>query len=94
MAMYRITKFLATDMDKAQEIAESMRDLLEGAGAEFIDLVSCGKGECVVVAKYPDQAAMDTATEIAKQAFGKMVEAGVVDGASIQPQTGEVFMSF
>ncbi len=94
MAMYRITKFTASDMDKAQEIAESMRDVLEGAGADFIDLVSCGDGEGVVVAKYSNQAAMDAATETAKQAFGKMVEAGAIDGASIQPQTGEVIMSF
>ena len=94
MAMYRITKFIVSDMDKAGEIAESMRSVLEGAGADFIDLVSYGDGECVVVAKYPNQAAMDAATETAKQAFGKMVEAGAVDGASIQPETGEVFMSF
>ena len=94
MALYRITKFTASDIDKAGEIAESMRDVLKDAGADFIDLVSYGDGECVVVAKYPNQAAMDAATETAKQAFGKMVEAGAINGASIQPQTGEVFMSF
>jgi hypothetical protein len=38
-------------MDKAQEIAETMRDVLEGVGADFIDLVSCGDGDGVVVAK-------------------------------------------
>lgn len=94
MPMYRITKFTALDIDKAGEIAESMRDVLEDAGADFIDLVSYGGGECVVVAKYQNQAAMDAATEIAKKAFGKMVEAGAINGASIQPQTGEVIMSF
>ena len=56
--------------------------------------MSYGGGECVVVAKYQNQAAMDAATEIAKKAFGKMVEAGAINGASIQPQTGEVIMSF
>ena len=94
MAMYRITQFTASDMDKAREIAESMRDVLEGVGADFIDLVSYGDGECVVVAKYPNQAAMDAATDTAKQAFGKMIEAGAVDGASIKPHTGEVLQSF
>ena len=94
MAMYRITQFTASDMDKAREIAESMRDVLEGVGADFIDLVSYGDGECVVVAKYPNQAAMDAATDTAKQAFGKMIEAGAIDGASIQPHTGEVMQSF
>ena len=94
MAMYRITKFTASDMDKAQEISESMRDILESVGADFIDIVSCGNGEGLVVAKYPSQAVMDAATETAKQAFGKMVEAGAINGASIQATTGEVLMSF
>ena len=39
MAIYRITKFIASDMDKAQEISESMREVLEGVGADFIDIV-------------------------------------------------------
>ena len=94
MAIYRITKFTASDMDKAQEISESMRDILESVGADFIDIVSCGNGEGLVVAKYPSQAVMDAATETAKQAFGKMVEAGAINGASIQATTGEVLMSF
>ena len=94
MAIYRITKFIASDMDKAQEISESMRDVLEGVGADFIDIVSYGDGDGVVVAKYPNQAAMDAATETAKQAFGKMVEAATIDGASIQVQSGEVLISF
>ena len=94
MAMYRITKFTSSDMDKAQEISESMRDILESVGADFIDIVSCGNGEGLVVAKYPSQAVMDAATETAKQAFGKMVEAGAINGASIQATTGAVLMSF
>ena len=93
MAMYRITKFTASDMDKAQEISESMRDVLESVGADFIDIVSYGDGEGAVVAKYPNQAVMEAATETAKQAFGKMIEAGAIDGASIQVQSGEVLMS-
>ena len=94
MAMYRITKFSAPNMDKAQEISESMRDILESVGADFIDIVSCGNGEGLVVAKYPSQTVMDAATETAKQAFGKMVESGAINGASIQATTGEVLMSF
>ena len=39
MAVYRITRFAASDMDKAGEISETMRDQLEGIGADFIDLV-------------------------------------------------------
>ncbi len=35
MAMYRITKFIASDMDKAGEIAASMRDLLEDIGVDL-----------------------------------------------------------
>ena len=94
MAMYRITRFAAPDMDKAGEIAESMRPNLENAGAEFIDLVSYGNGKGVVIAKYPNKEAMDAATAIAKNAFSKMIEAGAVDSDSVHPHMGEVFKSF
>ena len=94
MAVYRITRFAASDMEKAGEIAETMRDQIEGIGADFIDLVSYGNGKGVVIAKYPDQATMDAASETAKQAFSKMIEEGVVDEGSVHPHTGNVFKSF
>ena len=94
MAVYRITRFAASDMEKAGKIAETMRDEIEGIGADFIDLVSYGNGKGVVIAKYPDQATMDAASETAKQAFAKMIEEGVVDEGSVHPHTGNVFKSF
>jgi len=94
MAVYRITRFAASDMDKVGEIAENMRDVLAGAGASFIDLVSYGNGKGVVIAKYPDQATMEAASDTARKAFGEMIAAGVVDGDSVHPHTGEVFNSF
>jgi hypothetical protein len=94
MAVYRITRFAASEMDKVGEITENMRDVLSGIGAEFIDLVSYGNGKGVVIAKYPDQATMDAAAETAKKAFADMIEAGVVDADSVHPHTGEVFNSF
>jgi len=94
MAVYRITRFVSSDMDKAGQIAEGLRSELEGAGADFIDLVSYGNGKGVVIARYPDQATMDAASDMAKMVFGKMVEAGAVDGDAIHPHTGEVFNSF
>jgi len=94
MAVYRITRFAASDMDKVGELIESMRDTLEGIGANFIDLVSYGDGKGVVIAKYPDQATMDAATDTAKKAFGEMIAAGLIDGDSVHPHTGEVFKSF
>ena len=94
MAVYRITRFAASDMEKAGEISETMRGQLESIGADFIDLVSYGNGKGVVIARYPDQETLDAATEIAKQAFSKMIEAGVVDGDTVHAHTGEVFQSF
>ena len=94
MAVYRITRFAASDMDKVGEITENMRDVLEGVGADFIDLVSYGNGKGVVIAKYPDQTTMEAASDTAKKAFVDMIEAGVVDGDSVHPHTGEVFNSF
>ena len=94
MAVYRITRFAASDMSKVKEITNNMRETLEGIGADFIDLVSYGNGKGVVIARYPDQTAMDAASETARKAFADMIEAGVVDGDSVHPHTGEVFNSF
>tara|TARA_B100001013_G_C24334347_1_gene333916 strand:- start:49 stop:465 length:417 start_codon:yes stop_codon:yes gene_type:complete len=94
VSVYRITRFAASDMDKAGEIAESLRNEIENLGADFIDMVSYGNGKGVVIAKYPDQATMDAASQTAKQAFSKMIDAGVVDGDSVHPHMGEVFKSF
>ena len=94
MAVYRITRFAAADMDKVGELTESIRNELEGVGADFIDLVSYGNGKGVVIARYPDQAAMDDASDVARKAFADMIEAGAIDGDSVHPHTGEVFNSF
>jgi hypothetical protein len=94
MAAYRITRFASSDMDKVGEMTENMRDKLEGAGADYIDIVSYGNGKGVVIAKYPDQTTMESASDTAKKAFADMIEAGVVDGDSIHPHTGEVLNSF
>ena len=94
MSVYRITEFTSSDMDKAGEFGETLRDDIAGAGADFIDVVSLGDGKGLVIAKYASQATMETASEVAKQAFGKMIEAGVVNGDSIGAQTGEVVLSY
>ena len=94
MSVYRITRFAAPDMQKLGEYAETMREVLEGAGADFIDIVSYGNGKGVVIARYPNQAAMDAASETAKKAFASMVDSGLVDGDSIHPHKGDVIQSF
>ena len=94
MAVYRITRFAAPDMDKAREFTENMRDVIGSMGADFIDLVSYGNGKGVVIARYPDQATMDAASDTAKKVFAGLIEAGIVDGDSVHPHTGEVFNSF
>ena len=94
MAVYRITRFAAADMNKAREMSEDMREALEGVGADFIDIVSYGNGKGVVIAKYPDEATMEAASDVARKAFGKMIAAGAIDGDSVHPHTGEVLISF
>lgn len=93
MAVYTITRFASSDMDKAGEIADGLRGELKGAGAEFIDFVSYGNGKGVVLARYPDEETKDAASDTAKMMFDKMVEAGVVDGDAIHPHAGEVFQT-
>jgi hypothetical protein len=94
MATYRITRFAAADMDRVKELTEDMRSVLEGAGADFIDMVSYGNGKGVVIARYPDQATMDAAADMARKAFADMIAAGAIDGDSVHPHTGEVINSF
>jgi hypothetical protein len=94
MAVYRITRFAASDMEKLKEATENMRGVLEGVGADFIDLISYGNGKGVVIAKYPDQATMDGASSVASKAFADMMSAGVIDADSVHPHVGEVFNSF
>jgi hypothetical protein len=94
MKVYRITRFAAADMDKAKGITENMRDTIAGLGAEFIDMVSYGNGKGVVIARYPDQATMDAAADKARNVFADLIAAGVIDGDSVHPHTGEVFNSF
>lgn len=94
MAVYRITRFAAADMDKLKDYVETIRTDLENMGAEFIDIVSYRNGKGVVLAKYPDDTTMEGAADAAKKAFGGMIEAGLVDGDSIHPHAGEVVSSF
>ena len=94
MSVYRITRFASSDMDKAAETIESLRSTLEGVGADFIDIVSYENGKGVVIAKYPDRATMEAATDTAKQAFGQLIEAGCIDADSIHPHEGVVVASF
>ena len=94
MSFYRITRFASADMSKTKAMAESMRSQIENLGAEFIDIVDYGNGKGVVLAKYPDQATMDAASDTAKAVFGKMIEADIIDGDSVHPHVGEVMQSF
>jgi hypothetical protein len=94
MGVYRITRFAASDMGEVEKRAEDMRDALEGVGADFIDIVSYGNGKGVVIARYPDQATMEVASDVARKAFDDMIAAGVIDGDSVHPHTGEVIISF
>mgnify|MGYP001818221099 CR=1 FL=1 len=94
MSLYRITEFTAPDMGKAIEFAETLRGDVAAAGAASIDIVSVGDGKALVIAKYATQAEMEAATAINKQVFGKMIEAGVVNGDGIGMQSGEVIFSF
>lgn len=94
MAVYTITRFAASNMDQASQITESLRSELEGVGADSIDIVSYGNGKGVVLARYPDQATMDAAADTITMVFGKMIDAGVVDGDAIHPHAGVVINSF
>ena len=94
MSVYRITEFKTSDMDKVVNFCETLREDFAAAGAESIDVVSVGDGKGYVVAKFATQALMEAATDISKQAFGKMIVTGLVNAGSIGGQSGEVVFSF
>ncbi|WP_162797923.1 hypothetical protein SuNHUV7_01360 (plasmid) [Pseudoseohaeicola sp. NH-UV-7] len=94
MPVFRLTEFTSRDMSKMVEFAETLREEVAAAGAEFIDVISVGDGKGIVIAKYDTQAKMEAATEINKAAFGKMIAAGIVDAESISGQSGEITFSF
>jgi len=94
MSIYRITEFTSSDMGKAAEFAETLRSAVAAADAESIDIISVGDGKGLVIAKYATQAKLEAATVVNKQVFGKMIEAGVVNGDGISAQSGEVVVSF
>jgi len=93
MAIYRITRFTSSDMQKAIAMAEEARDEVSAVGADFIDIAADGDGNGVVVAKYPDAATMEAATATAQKVFGQMVAGGVMDGDSISIWTGDLVNS-
>lgn len=94
MSVYRVTEFTTSDIVKSLELCETFRSEVAAAGAESIDVVSVGEGKCLVVAKYASEELMETATEMNKAVFGKLIAAGLVDGESISGQAGAVLFSF
>jgi len=94
MSVFRLTEFTSPDMNKLVEFAETLRDDVAAAGAEFIDVIAVGDGKGIVIAKYATHAKMEAATAINKAAFGKMIAAGLVNADSISGQSGEVTFSF
>ena len=94
MLVYRITEFKTSDMGKVVNFCETLREDFAAAGAEAIDVVSVGDGKGYVVAKYATQSLLEAASDINKQAFGKMIIAGLVNAGSIGERSGEVVYSF
>ena len=94
MAVYRVTRFTSVNMDRVVEETKAMRGLLESIGAEFVDVVSDGRGSGMVVAIYRDKGTMEVATSTAQKVFGKQIKEGIIDGTSLDIWTGEVAISF
>ena len=94
MACYRITRLKVLDSNKIKEIGEGMRVTIEAMGADFIDIAEDNDGNMVVVARYPNELAMEEATATAQDTFGQMITQGAADSSSIDQWNGRVVMSF
>ena len=88
MAIYRITRFTSSDMDRAMAKAEEAREEVSAVGAELIDLAADADGNGVVIAKYPDAATMEAATATAQKVFGQLVACLLYTSPSPRDQRG------
>jgi enamine deaminase RidA (YjgF/YER057c/UK114 family) len=94
MAVYRMTEFTSPTPEKVSEACQNITEVVANAGAEMIDVVMMDGGKGIVLARYATEAAMNTAMQYNKEAFGALIAAGVVDGASIESRAGDKVFSF
>jgi len=93
MAVYGITRFAAPNMDTDAAFSQTVSSALQGLNADFIDVVSYGNGKGVVIAKYENQAKMDSAAAAASEAFDSLMKAGMIEADSVHPHAGTVICS-
>ena len=102
MAWYRISKIKILGMTQEQiDDASKMVPILDeiaasvsAISADFIEIATTEDDTLIVIARYPDEASMEAATETAKNAFKRFFEQGASNPSSLEIWTGEVTHTF
>ena len=94
MTWYRISKSIVLDADKMEAIAKDSRETVSALGADCIEMATGEDGTGTVIARYPDKASMEAATETAMNAFKRFFEEGASDPSTLEQWTGEVTYTF
>ena len=94
MAWYRISKVKILDASKMAPILDEIRESVSAISSDFIEMATAEDGTLTVIARYPDKASMEAATETATNAFKRFFEEGVSDPSSLEIWTGEVTYTF
>ena len=94
MAWYRISRVKILDESKVVAIADDIRESVSALGADSIEIATGEEGAGTVIARYPDKASMEGATETAMNAFKRFFEEGASDPSTLEQWTGEVTYTF
>ena len=94
MAWYRISRVKILDESKVIAIADDIRKSVGALGADSIEIATGEEGAGTVIARYPDKASMEGATETAMNAFKRFFEEGASDPSTLEQWTGEVKYTF
>ena len=94
MAWYRISRVKILDESKVIAIADDIRESVSALGADSIEMATGEDGTGTVIARYPDKASMEAATETAMNAFKRFFEEGASDPSTLEQWTGEVTYTF
>ena len=94
MAWYRIQRVKILDESKVIAIADEIRESVSALGADSIEMATGEDGTGTVIARYPDKASMEAATETAMSALKRFFEDGASDPSTLEQWTGEVTYTF
>jgi len=75
-------------------IADEIRESVSALGTDSIEMATGEDDTGTVIARYPDKASTEAATETAMSALKRFFEEGASDPSTLEQWTGEVTYTF